>query len=323
MPPSLSIIVPTYQRDQELRETLAALLAQADDATEIIVVDQSERHEPETTAFFAAHAGQIRRLTVAKPNLPNALNIGAAAARGEILLLVDDDIVPGPTLLAAHRAAFADPTVGIVAGRITDASGHVAVSERVGRIRRTGEVEDSFSATRATDADSARGCNLSVRRALFHAVGGFADGYLGTAVYNETDFCCRVRAHGWRIAFLPDAEVYHLRATRGGCRNRDAGSLRPRYSAFHNTVLFALRCLPATGVPLAVAVRTYEATRLAQREHRPAYALTAPAAAIHAIATWLRTGADRYPPPSDQTGRQRRSTEHPQLLDPHASITQG
>jgi hypothetical protein len=149
---------------------------------------------------------------------------------------------------------------------------------------------------------------MSIRRVVFHDVGGFPDGYIGTAVYNETDFCCRVRAQGWRIVFRPDAEIFHLRALRGGCGNRVQRTPRPYYSICHNGMLFALRCLPWSAILLAIGVRWYEAVRLTAAQRHLAYAAMAPVATAHAVLTWLRTGSHRYPPPPASRTNRRLGT---------------
>jgi GT2 family glycosyltransferase len=293
--PRTSVILPTYRREKELRDTLTALLQQADDSTEIIVVDQTEKHEPETTAFLARVSDRIKLVRRDRPGLVDALNAGAAEAQGDLLLLLDDDIVPSPRLLAAHREAFDDATIGIVAGRVVDDLGIVREATLVGRVLPTGEIEATYTATLPAEAESAPGGNMSVRRAVFEAVGGFQPGYRGTAVFNETDFCCLVRSRGWRIVFRPEAEFFHLRAQQGGCGNRKP-SLQRSYSFYHNAMLFALRCLPWYSPALVAATMANDAVRTAFGERRPAYVLMLPVGLVHGAVTWIRTGARRYRP---------------------------
>lgn len=290
---TISILLPTYRREKELRDTLTALYALMDDQTEIIVIDQSEAHEPETSAFLNAIPESVRLIQLARPSLPRALNAGAQVASGDLLLLLDDDIIPTPTLLSAHREPYEDRTVGAVAGRVTDQRGDIRQTDIVGRILRTGEVESTYSATECAEAESAPGGNMSIRRSIFLEIGGFSSEYLGTAVFNETDFCCRVRAKGWRIVFRPDAEIFHLRAPRGGCGNRQHHSLRPMYSLYHNAILFGLRCMPWACLPLIIWIRACASVRKSIADHNPTYAVLFPLAVLHALVTWLRAGSVR------------------------------
>jgi GT2 family glycosyltransferase len=291
---SVSILLPTYQRERELCNTLRALLDVIDSQTEILVIDQTERHDPATEAFLEALPESVRVIRLNHPSLPRALNAGALAAKGDVLLLLDDDIVPTSTLISAHRQPYEDPLVGAVAGRVTDSRGEIREAKVIGRILRTGEVEPSYTATQFAEAESAPGGNMSIRRSLFLGIGGFSSDYLGTAVFNETDFCCRLRANGWHIVFRPDAEIFHLRAARGGCGNRMSRSMRPAYSLYHNSILFGLRCLPWSSLPLILWIRSTAAIRETTTSRNPAYVVLMLVACLHALLTWVRTGSYRY-----------------------------
>jgi GT2 family glycosyltransferase len=137
---------------------------------------------------------------------------------------------------------------------------------------------------------------MSFRRAVFEAVGGVNGGYVGTEVYNETDFSCRVRALGHQIRFEPAAEILHLRAPRGGCAQR-TGSLRTPYSLYHNAILFALRCMPWKYVPRALIFRLRQARKDAFAQKRPAHLVIFPIAVAHGVFSWLKTGKERYTVP--------------------------
>ena len=50
---ALSVVMPTYRREQVLLDTLQSLFEQTVPADEILVVDQTERHEPSTEAQLA------------------------------------------------------------------------------------------------------------------------------------------------------------------------------------------------------------------------------------------------------------------------------
>jgi GT2 family glycosyltransferase len=106
----LSIVIPTYGRDEVLCDTLRYLLAQTPPADEIVVVDQTADHGPQTVDLLAAwrEAGAIRWLRHAPPGTVGAMNRGLLEARGELVLFLDDDIIPGAELVAAHRRAHAE-----------------------------------------------------------------------------------------------------------------------------------------------------------------------------------------------------------------------
>ena len=121
--PSISIIVPTYQREAVLCSTLADVLKQDYPDYEVIVVDQTRTHQPETQAYLDSliEADQIQYYPLSWASLPGARNYGVERSRGDIILFIDDDVELPEGYLQAHAKVFLEqPTVGAVAGRVFD-----------------------------------------------------------------------------------------------------------------------------------------------------------------------------------------------------------
>jgi glycosyltransferase involved in cell wall biosynthesis len=119
-PPRVSVVVRSYNRYPALAELLAALRAQRDADFEVVVVDQTTHASAEARARVAAIAASPRMRMLAFPPLggPRARNEGARAARGDIVLFMDDDDLPiGDGWIAAHVANYADPLCMAVNGR--------------------------------------------------------------------------------------------------------------------------------------------------------------------------------------------------------------
>ena len=289
----MSVVIPTFGREKELRDTISALLGQPHPRFEIVVADQTPEHEPATDAFLAEMKERIRYFRLPKPGLCAANNFAAAQAKGDVLLFVDDDIVPAADLIGEHARAYADPSVGAVAGRVIDSRNWIVEDRPVGRVKLTGEVVGSWSATRRAEAETVPGGNVSIRGDVFREVGGFPDGYIGTEQFGDSDLGFRVRRAGYRILFIPAAEIFHLRAPAGGCANRVAGSKR-EYLYYHNALLFALRFLPLEGVLAAIALRWYQGIQGAWRHRKPEHLVLPLIAAAHAAISALRTR--RHPP---------------------------
>jgi glycosyltransferase involved in cell wall biosynthesis len=108
---SASILICSYNRAALLRETLAALQAMdpvADCATEIIVVDNNSTDETPAVIAQSAAAGPLPviHLNETRQGKSFALNTGFARARGEVIALTDDDVLPAPGWLARIVADF-------------------------------------------------------------------------------------------------------------------------------------------------------------------------------------------------------------------------
>jgi len=242
-----SVVVATYGRERTLCRTLAALLDQSFANLELIVVDQTPEHEPQTESFLADHARRLHHHREARVSLPHARNVGLELATGEVVVFVDDDVLPDDRDLVAHHVAcYSDPKVGGVAGRVIEPLPPNAPAG-VARVNIFGRIVTNFAGDSPVDVETAKGANMSLRREAIRAIGGFDPRYCGTSVLEETDACSRLRAAGWKIVYQPRASVHHEMA-RGGCR--EAGRLDGAYWLFRNSALFYRKNKPRVGLPL-------------------------------------------------------------------------
>ena len=120
--PFWSVVVPTYQREKVLCETIQYLLGLSYPHYELLVIDQTPDHEAETEQFIRAcqdrYPHRIRWHFVARANLPHARNVGAKMARGSYLLYCDDDIIPPAVLIELHMDNLKQPGIGAATGGV-------------------------------------------------------------------------------------------------------------------------------------------------------------------------------------------------------------
>ncbi|HET7568448.1 MAG TPA: glycosyltransferase [Gaiellaceae bacterium] len=118
--PRVSVIVPTLDNARVLGDCLRSIAGDGSSlAREVVVVDNGSRDE--TAAVVAAVAAEancpVRLVPEPRRGSSHARNAGIAAARGEILVFADDDVVVEPGWTDALAAPFADPEVVLVGGR--------------------------------------------------------------------------------------------------------------------------------------------------------------------------------------------------------------
>ena len=117
---SLWVVISTYGRDQVLVDACNHLLQVEPTAKEIVLVDQSETQQPETRSTLEGwnKDGRIRWLRLDRPSIARAMNTGLLQASGDVVLFLDDDIVPESGLFAAHVRAHSLSGAEVVAGRV-------------------------------------------------------------------------------------------------------------------------------------------------------------------------------------------------------------
>lgn len=214
--PSVSVLIPTFGRDQLLVDTLNEVLAQVPAADEIVVLDQTPEHEPGVSSYLASGsaAGRFRWIQMEHPSLCAARNRGVQEARSEVVLFVDDDVLLPPGFVEAHRRSYLDREVGAVVGKIFVPRPGEAI-DRAAPERSAASIADSGGGPWAAQV---LGSNFSVRKALYEEVGGFDEQLVGHVYYDESDFSRRLTAAGHRIRYEADAWQVHLKAPTGGCR---------------------------------------------------------------------------------------------------------
>ena len=254
--PVVSLIIPTYLREKALRDTLEDALQQTHTPLEILVIDQTRSHEPETETLLERLAGEgkIHWFRLEWASLPGARNFGVRRAQGDIILFIDDDVRMEPNFVEAHVQNFLDrPEVGAVAGRVLDRQIMEQDSEEFTQEMLPPEASDPGIAWYYLDLVhtvkpqpilSARGCNMSFRRSLFTTHGlHFDERYRGSAVREESDFCLSIRRTGYQIWFDPAAVLVHLGEPTGGCHDITTRSLKYQITHYHNHFLMSFKHL--------------------------------------------------------------------------------
>ncbi len=255
IPLLISVIIPTYGREEPLKDTILDVLNQDYPNYEVIVVDQTQVHEPATQAFLdeKAQEGKIRFFRLQWASLPGARNFAVRRAKGEIMVFIDDDVRLEPGYLSAHAKNYERPEVGAVAGRVFD---RMKLSDHAEGL----EIQDLppeamdpgiawyhinlVHTVKPQRVLSARGCNMSYRSDVFKKHGvWFDERFQGSAVREESDFCLRFRKTGLIVWYDPEAHLVHLGEETGGCHDITTKSLKYQLTFYHNHFLMGLKNL--------------------------------------------------------------------------------
>ena len=245
MQEGISVILPTLNRANYLATTVDCLMKQDFGLPyEIIIVDQSESINDVMVGRAKDSSPFIRYYHVTEfRGLPEARNFGVQHAQYAYILFLDDDIECGNNLLKEHYKFLAQPDIAIVAGGCTEKFKKNPKSRNTGKFHfYKATPERGFQVKDKKYVDHGGGGNYSIRKDVFLKVGG-VDEFLnyGSALYEETEICLRVKAFGYKVFYNYDAHVWHLAADSGGCRVPDINHYIT--SLVHNRALLISRHL--------------------------------------------------------------------------------
>ncbi|GEP00665.1 glycosyltransferase family 2 protein [Methylobacterium haplocladii] len=240
--PLVSVIIPTRDRAELVATVLDGLFAGTDyPSLEVIVVDNDSR-EPETAALFARHAQDARFRVLPVPgafNFSDLCNRGVAAARGAVLLFLNNDVeVIEPGWLKELVSIALDASIGAVGAKLLYPDGtlqHGGIVLGIGGVAGHSHLglpaDESGYFERmvlAQEVSAVTGACLAMRRSVFAEVGGFDAEHLKVA-FNDVDLCLRVRAAGYRIVWTPHARLIHHESKSRG--PEDSPEKRARFES--------------------------------------------------------------------------------------------
>lgn len=207
--PPVSLIICSRNRPQLLRETVESILQGDEVPAELIIVDQSEQPHAELEDFRAARDCRIHYAWSESVGLCRARNLGIRLARHDILAFTDDDMWVAPnwfgTLIRALLAY--DPCI-VVTGRVLPGAPEVKGGFVPALV--TSEKPRVYAGRIGTDVLAAG--HMAMYRAAIARVGEF-DERLGAGSRFESaddnDYGFRLLEAGYRIAYVPEAVIYH------------------------------------------------------------------------------------------------------------------
>ena len=132
-----------------------------------------------------------------------AYNLGFEAAKGEFILIIDDDSYPAQESIGRMVQKFLEnPKLGVCAFDVRNADDYDQVAK----------TSNSTSITQSSYSTGFNGAGAGVRKELFKKVGFYPGEFF--LYMNEADCSLRIRDLGYEIRFFPDLIAYHKMAAK-------------------------------------------------------------------------------------------------------------
>jgi GT2 family glycosyltransferase len=205
-----SIIVPVFAPPAQLRECLDSLcqLDAPRDSFEVVIVDDGSPAPLDDVVKCYRSRIDVRLLRQCNRGAGAARNAGARIARGKYLVFTDVDCRPAREWLTVLAERFEQTPDSMLGGHTVNrliANRYAATSQLIV------DVVYAFYNARPEAARFFASNNLAMPAALFRAVGGFDEDVFRVAS-EDRELCDRWRHTGRRMAYVPEAVVFHAHA---------------------------------------------------------------------------------------------------------------
>ncbi len=195
---------------------------------ELIIIDDCSKDS--TWSILNSRFGTFRNVQLIRNNvrkgLPGSRNVGIAAARGELVFFMEDDLVLEKNLIEllvkTYNELSENNKVAAIAPRlirIGDVRSLLSILVKTSLLSGDIEVEFDVAGQNPVEVPFLHSCVL-ILTAVLRKAGGYVENcYSGNYLREESDLYCRLRSVGFKFFYEPKAVVYHHMGTHGGCHS--------------------------------------------------------------------------------------------------------
>lgn len=210
MNPKYSVVIPVYNRPDEVDELLQSLCGQTYQNFEVVVVEDGSAIPCKQVVKKYTEMLDVHYFEKPNSGPGQTRNYAAERSRGEYLLILDSDCILPETYLAAVEAELQRELADAFGGpdRAHDSFSDVqkAINYAMTSFFTTGGIRGG---KKKMDKFYPRSFNMGVRAEVYKALGGFSAMRFG----EDIDFSIRIFKGGYRCRLFPEAWVWHKRRT--------------------------------------------------------------------------------------------------------------
>lgn len=205
-----SIIIPLYNRPQEIKELLETLTLQSYRQFEVLVIEDGSVNDAAKIVKSFADQLDVRYFVKANEGQGFTRNFGFERAKGDYFIIFDSDCLIPPDYLQIVNdhlnTSWLDAYGGPDAAHPSFTAVQKAISYSMTSPFTTGGIRGN---KKGIGQFHPRSFNMGVSRKVWEAVGGF----IITRSAEDIEYSIRIHSAGFKIGLIPDAKVYHKRRT--------------------------------------------------------------------------------------------------------------
>jgi glycosyltransferase involved in cell wall biosynthesis len=238
----ISVIVPTYNREDCLYKMLQSINEQKNASFEVLVIDQSDDVSEEKINKVLKSCKNLTYYQINKKGRSLSKNFAIDMAKGDILLFCDDDIVAEDNFLEEHTRLHAmQPEVGAISCHLIEPHETEIECDMPLKITAYGRFINKPNAVFNGYVSSLNGGNMSFKRSALAKAGFFEENLRGTSMLEEPDIAFRLLQNNYKLYFSSNTKVHHYPQHNGNINTRKGKQYSWQRDYFFNQFYFMLR----------------------------------------------------------------------------------
>ncbi|MDB8954190.1 glycosyltransferase, partial [Parabacteroides merdae] len=206
----LSLIIPVYNRPNEVEELLDSLTRQSETNFEVVIVEDGSKDTCQHVVEAFKDKLDVSYSYIPNGGPGNARNYGAKQSKGDYLIVLDSDCILPPDYIKSVNKELKETGADAFGGpdKASDSFTDVqkAINYSMTSFFTTGGIRGG---KKKMDKFYPRSFNMGIRKSTYEALGGFSPMRFG----EDIDFSIRLFKNGNKVCLFPSAWVYHKRRT--------------------------------------------------------------------------------------------------------------
>lgn len=291
----ISVVVPTYNREDCLVAMLESINVQTTDLFEVIVVDQSEVVTARKVEKIRNACRNLSYYHIRPAGRSVSKNFAIGVAKGEVVLFCDDDIVVQNDFLETHlKLHKLHPEVGAISCRLVEEGDRFYKNRVPLKITRYGRFINRPNTDYEGYVTSLNGGNMSFKRSALDKVGFFEEGFRGTSMLEEPDIAYRLMRNNYKLYYSSLTQVAHFPQHNGNNSSKSSSRILWLQGYFFNQYYFLLRNRLHLYAPFVLAYLFFRSLVELLSGKVNMRVLALPVSAFLAAAKWWNHNKARY-----------------------------